>query len=91
MTKQSQGLGPLRSLWIQRTGSPGAQAHGERRVGTPPPGRVWTIQHLVYYISEVLHESKTRYLKVHKLLYTVLIASRKLRHYFQAHRISVVS
>jgi hypothetical protein len=45
----------------------------------------------VYYISEVLHETKTRYLEVHKLLYAVLLASRKLRHYFQAHRISVVS
>jgi hypothetical protein len=28
---------------------------------------------------------------VHKLLYVVLIASRKLRHYFQAHKISVVT
>jgi hypothetical protein len=45
----------------------------------------------VYYISEVLHEAKTKYLDVHKLLYVVLITSRKLRQYFQAHRISVVS
>jgi hypothetical protein len=28
---------------------------------------------------------------VHKLLYIVLIASRKLRHYFQSHKISVVT
>jgi hypothetical protein len=45
----------------------------------------------VYYISEVLHEVKTRYLEVHKLLYAVLIASRKLCRYFQAHKISVLS
>jgi hypothetical protein len=45
----------------------------------------------MYYISEVLHEAKTRYLEVHKMLYAVLIASRKMDHYFQAHRISVVS
>jgi hypothetical protein len=38
-----------------------------------------------------LHEAKARYLEVHKLLYAVLIAFRKLRHYFQAHRISVVT
>jgi hypothetical protein len=56
-----------------------------------PPGRVRTDQHLVYYISEVLHDAKTRYLEVHKLLYAVLIASRKVRHYFQAHKISVVT
>jgi hypothetical protein len=45
----------------------------------------------VYYISEVLYVAKTRYLEVHKLLYVVLITSRKLHHYFQAHKISVVS
>jgi hypothetical protein len=44
----------------------------------------------VYYISEVLQEAKTRYLEVHKLLYAVLITSRKLHHYFQAHRMPVV-
>jgi hypothetical protein len=32
-----------------------------------------------------------RYLEVHKLFYVVLIASRKLGHYFQGHKISVVS
>jgi hypothetical protein len=47
-----------------------------------PPGRVWTIQQPIYYTSEVLHDAKTRYLEVHKLLYAVLIASRKLCHYF---------
>jgi hypothetical protein len=56
-----------------------------------PPRRVRTVQRPVYYINEVLHEAKTRYLVVNKLLYAVLIASRKLRHYFQAHKISVVS
>jgi hypothetical protein len=45
----------------------------------------------VYYISEVLHDAKTKYLEVHKLLYVVLIVSRKLRHYFQAHKILIVS
>jgi hypothetical protein len=27
----------------------------------PPPGRVRTVQRPIYYISEVLHEAKTRY------------------------------
>jgi hypothetical protein len=45
----------------------------------------------VYYISEVLHDTKTMYVDVHKLLYAVLIASKKLRHYFQTQKVSVVS
>jgi hypothetical protein len=36
----------------------------------------------VYFISEVLSESKARYQPVQKLLYAVLITSRKLQHYF---------
>jgi hypothetical protein len=56
-----------------------------------PLGTVQTIQRLVYYISEVLHDAKTRYLEVHKMPYAVLIASRKPHHYFQAHRILVVT
>jgi hypothetical protein len=56
-----------------------------------PPWRGSTVQCPVYYIREVLHDAKTRYLEVHKMLYAVLIASRNLRHYFQAHKISVVT
>jgi hypothetical protein len=56
-----------------------------------PAAGVQTIQRSVYYVSEVLHEAKTRYLETHKLLYAVLVASRKLRHYFQAHRVVVVT
>jgi ribonuclease HI len=59
--------------------------------GSGPAIGVQTIQKPVYYVSEVLHEAKTRYLETHKLLYVVLVASRKLRHYFQAHRIVVVT
>jgi hypothetical protein len=49
------------------------------------------VQRPVYYVSEVLCEAKARYPETHKLLYAILIASRKLRHYFQAHKIVVVT
>ena len=51
--------------------------------GSDPADRVRTVQRLVYNVSEVLHEAKARYLETHKLIYAILIAFRKLRHYFQ--------
>jgi hypothetical protein len=56
-----------------------------------PTTGVQTIQKPVYYVSEVLHEAKARYLETHKLIYVVLVASRKLHHYFQAHKVVVVT
>jgi hypothetical protein len=50
-----------------------------------------TVQKLVYYVSEVLHEAKARYSEMHKILYAIFIAPRKLRHYFQAYKIVVVT
>jgi hypothetical protein len=55
------------------------------------PGHVYKVQRPVYFITDVLSESKLCYPQVQKLLYTILIMSRKLRHYFQAHNIKVVS
>jgi hypothetical protein len=51
----------------------------------------YPVQRPVYFVSEVLSDSKARYQLVHKLLYAVLITSRKLRHYFQEYSISVVT
>jgi ribonuclease HI len=45
----------------------------------------------VYFISEVLSLSKKNYTKLEKVLYAVLMASRKIRHYFQAYHIIVPS
>ena len=39
----------------------------------------------VYFVSEVLNLSKRNYIEMEKVLYAVLMASRKLRHYFQSH------
>jgi hypothetical protein len=50
----------------------------------------YPVRRPVYFVSEVLSESKARYQPIQKLLYVVLITSRKLRHYFQEYSISVV-
>ena len=54
-------------------------------------GKEYPVQRPVYYISEVLIESKQRYPHWQKLVYGVFMASRKLKHYFQGHPITVVS
>jgi hypothetical protein len=54
-------------------------------------GHALPVQRPVYYISEVLSETKTRYPQIEKLLYTVVLARSKLRHYFEAHPVTVVS
>jgi hypothetical protein len=49
------------------------------------------VQKPMYFVITVLRDTRERYTMQQKLLYTLLIASRKLRHYFQGHPIKVVT
>ena len=54
-------------------------------------GHTLKVQCPMYFISEVLSDSKTRCPQIQKLLYTVLITKRKLCHYFESHPVTVVT
>jgi hypothetical protein len=43
----------------------------------------------IYYVSEALSGSKLFYSEMEKMTYAVVMAKRKLRHYFQSHNVSV--
>jgi hypothetical protein len=45
----------------------------------------------VYFVSKVLSASKKNHIEIEKVLYAVLMASRKPRHYFQVYHIIVPS
>jgi hypothetical protein len=45
----------------------------------------------VYFISEVLTETIAHYTQVQKLLYAMLMATKKLQHYFTNHEFTTVT
>ena len=49
------------------------------------------IQRLVYYVSKSLHEAEVRYLPLEKAILAVVLGTRKLPHYFQAHTVVVLT
>ena len=49
------------------------------------------VQRLVYYVSKSLHEVEVRYLLLEKAILTVVHATQKLPHYFQAHTVVVLT
>jgi hypothetical protein len=46
---------------------------------------------LMYFASEALSGSKLFYSELEKITYAVMMAARKLRHYFEGHRIRVIT
>jgi hypothetical protein len=45
----------------------------------------------VYFASEALSGSKIFYSELEKIAYAVIMAARKMRHYFEGHRIRVIT
>jgi ribonuclease HI len=48
-------------------------------------------QRLVYFTSKVLHGAEERYPRIEKLAYALVISARRLRPYFQAHAVLVLT
>ena len=49
------------------------------------------VQRPVYYVSKLLHEVEVRYLPLEKAILAVVLGTRKLPHYFQAHTLVVLT
>src|ERR1041385_3186945 len=60
-------------------------------VERPEKDKAQPVQRPVYYVSEVLSTSKQNYPHYQKMCYGVYMAAKKLKPYFQAHPVTVVS
>ena len=60
-------------------------------VERPEKDKAQLIQRPIYYISEVLSVSKHNYPHYQKMCYGLYMADKRLKPYFQAHQITVVS
>src|SRR5438270_8910309 len=50
-----------------------------------------SVQLPIYYVSNIFKSAEVRYSRIEKIGYTLLLASRRLRPYFQAHTIQVMT
>ena len=49
------------------------------------------VQRPIYYMSKSLHEVEVRYLPLEKAILAIMLGTRKLPHYFQAHTVVVLT
>lgn len=85
-------------LVAEREEDPGTEENPDKAINSEQPNKEpqvipakkHLVQHPVYFISMALRDAQVRYPNIQKLLLGVLIASRKLRHYFEAHPITMV-
>ena len=50
-----------------------------------------SVQRPVYYVSKSLHEAEVHYLQLEKAILAVVLGTRKLPHYFQAHTVVILT
>jgi len=85
-TRSRRGL-----FWGQAPGAP-SPPETPRPLGDASSANTLNlVEHPVYFVSMVLQDARARYPMPQKLLLALLVASRKLCHYFQGHPIKVVS
>src|ERR1044072_5012296 len=53
-------------------------------------GKVQSIQRTIYYLSMLLTKSQPRYPYYQKLVYAIIMTSRKVSHYFDEHSITIM-
>ena len=49
------------------------------------------VQQLIYFVSKILLDAETRYSLIEKTTYAVVVAVRKLKPYFDAHQVIVLT
>ena len=49
------------------------------------------VQKPVYFVSKSLHEAEVRYLPLERAILAVVLATRKLLHYFQSHMVIILT
>ena len=49
------------------------------------------VQLPVYYVSKSLHEANVQYLSLEKAILAIVLGTRKLPHYFQAHTVVILT
>jgi hypothetical protein len=57
---------------------------------TSEEGRKLSYQVLIYIVSEALTRPKKYYSEMEKICYAIVMSARKLRHYFETHRVRVL-